>query len=99
MEKRKLAQVEEYIFDLFHRLGATKLLAKEIFESAHQYANADLVRAFEDLEKRQRLLVRYTDEGNDWVHLTPEGARQAGLTDVEDIEKPEAIPHPPKSST
>ena len=76
-----------------------KLLAREIFESSQGYANADLVRAFEDLEKKQRLLVRYTDEGNDWVHLTPEGARRAGLTENEAVEKPEAVPHPPKSST
>lgn len=99
MDKRKLKQIEEFIFALFHRRGAIKLLAREIFDSSAEYANADLVRAFEDLEKRQRLLVRYTDEGNDWVHLTAEGAKRAGLTGAEAAEKPEALPHPPKSST
>jgi len=99
MEKRKLRKIEEYIFTLFQRHRTTKLLAKDIFESSQEHANADLVRAFEDLEKKQRLLVRYTDEGDDWVHLTAEGARQAGLTEFERAEEPGAIPHPPKSAT
>ena len=99
MEKRKLKQIEEFIFALFHSHRAMKLLAREVFESTSEYANADLVRAFEDLEKKQRLLVRYTDEGNDWVHLTAEGAKQAGLTESEAVEMPQALPHPPKSST
>jgi hypothetical protein len=99
MNKRRLKQIEEYVFLLFKRRGATKLLTKEIFDSATEYANADLVRAFEDLEERQRLLVRYTSEGDDWIQLTAEGARIAGLTEFEIADKPEALPHPPKSST
>ncbi|HXG92846.1 MAG TPA: hypothetical protein VNN73_10825 [Blastocatellia bacterium] len=99
MEKRKLKQIEEYILSLFEKRRAAKLLAKEIFQSTEEYANADLVRAFEDLEKSQRLIVRYTDEGDDWVRLTPEGASRAGLIEFETVEKPEAMPHPPKSST
>ncbi|MGH9901904.1 MAG: hypothetical protein ACRD68_08855 [Pyrinomonadaceae bacterium] len=99
MEKRKLAQIEQYIFDLFRREGTNKLLTKTIFGSTNVYANADLVRAFEDLEKKWRLLVRYTNEGNDWVQLTPEGAEHAGLPVSGDAEPPEALPHPPKSAT
>ena len=96
MDKLRLARIEEYIFGLFRAAGTTKLLAREVFESTADYANADLVRAFEDLEKKRRLLVRYTDEGNDWLQLTPEGAARAGL---DEPEPPAAFPHPPKSST
>jgi hypothetical protein len=99
MDKRRLKQIEEYVFLLFKRRRTTKLLTKEIFDSASEYANSDLVRAFEDLEERQRLLVRYTHEGNDWIQLTTEGARYAGLTEFESVDKPESPPHPPKSST
>jgi hypothetical protein len=99
MKKQRLRLIEEYIFDLFRRRKITRLLAKEVFESAAEHANADLVRAFEDLEKRQRLLVRFTDEGDDWIQLTPEGAKLAGLSNIENLEKPQALPHPPKSST
>jgi hypothetical protein len=99
MEKRKLERIERYIFDFFRSRGATRLLAKEIFDSTNEFANADLVRAFEDLEKKWRLLVRYTDEGNDWVLLTPEGAAHAGLDSTEEVNAHAAVPHPPKSIT
>jgi hypothetical protein len=99
MEKRKLEIIERYIFDFFRARGAARVLAKEIFESTSEFANADLVRAFEDLEKKWRLLVRYTDEGNDWVSLTSEGAAYAGLNSTEEVNTHAAVPHPPKSIT
>ena len=97
MNKALLALVENYVLGFFRRRGETRILAREIFDSSPEIANADIVRAFEDLEKRQRALVRHTEEGNDWVSLTPEGARLAGLPAPE--EPPPAFPHPPKSST
>ena len=97
MNKAILARVEEYVLGLFSRAGETRLLARQIFDASPGYANADIVRAFEDLEKRLRALVRHTEEGDDWVSLTPEGARLAGLRAPEDQTPP--LPHPPKSST
>ena len=97
MDRRRLARIEEYILAYFRRRGAVKLTAKEIFDGTTLYANADLVRAFEDLEKRWRLLVRYTEEGNDWVHLTPEGAGHVGLKGFGSTRLPAAQPHPPKN--
>ena len=97
MNKDKLASVEEHVLRYFHLLGRTRLPTREIFDGLPEFANADIVRAFEDLEKRRRALVRYTEEGDDWVSLTPEGARLAGLPEPE--APPHAPPHPPKSST
>jgi hypothetical protein len=97
MNKELLALVEEYVLGFFRRSGETRVLAREIFDSSPEIANADLVRAFEDLEKRRRALVRHTEEGDDWVSLTPEGARLAGLAASD--EAPPGVPHPPKSST
>jgi hypothetical protein len=97
MNKDALARVEEYVLGFFQRRGASRALVREIFEASPGYANADIVRAFEDLEKRQRALVRHTEEGNDWISLTPEGARLAGLPAPD--EPLPAMPHPPKSST
>jgi hypothetical protein len=97
MNKDLLALVEEYVLGFFRRRGETRVLAREIFDSSAEIANADLVRAFEDLEKRRRALVRHTEEGDDWVTLTPEGARLAGLPAPD--EPSPAMPHPPKSST
>ena len=100
MDKRRLAEIEEYVLGLFRSAGKGRLLAREIFDRSTEYANADIVRAFEDLEKRERLLVRHTEEGNDWVRLTPEGARIVGLPDAgDDAANPPPQPHPPKSAT
>ena len=99
MDKRRLIGIENYILEAFRNRGSNKLLTKEIFDSTPQYANADLVRAFEDLEKRQRLLVRYTEEGEDWIELTPEGVRLAGEAAFETIEYSDVLPHPPRAST
>jgi hypothetical protein len=99
MDKRRLAEIEEYVLELFRGERSNRLLTRRIFESTGRYANADLVRAFEDLEKKWRLLVRFTEEGNDWVQLTPAGAEHARLNEFADTEPPPAHPHPPKSST
>ena len=97
MDKHRLQQIEEYILGFFQRRQQSRMLAKDLFNST-EYANADLVRAFEDLEKN-RLLVRYTHEGNDYISLTPQGTMYVGLepSDVED--EPPVLPHPPKSAT
>ena len=99
MDKRRLIEIENYIFEVFRNRGSNKLLTKELFDGSPQYANADLVRAFEDLEKSQRLLVRYTEEGEDIVELTPEGVKRAGEDEFKTIDHSGAPPHPPRGST
>jgi hypothetical protein len=98
MEKHKLAEIEEYIFDLFRRERKNRLLTRAVFESTSAYANADLVRAFEALEKQWRMLVRYTEEGNDWVQLTPAGSEHVMPGGLAAADPPPTPPHPPKSS-
>ena len=97
MEKQRLARIEQYILEFFQQRQHTRILAKDLFNSTPEFANADLVRALEDLEKKQRLLVRHTYEGNDYVTLTVQGAQLIGLA-LED-EEGAAVPHPPKSAT
>ena len=97
MNRYKLAEIERYIFDVFASRRRNKLLTRELFDGSPQYANADLVRAFEDLEKKWRLLVRYTDEGDDWIQLTPEGVEYVGSDEFVTIDETEVMPHPPKS--
>ena len=92
-----LEAVERYIFEVFRERGSSRLLAKEVFDSTSEFSNADLVRAFEDLEKRWRLLSRYTKDGSDWVTLTPDGADYAGIIAPE--EPTVAFLHPPRSIT
>ena len=98
MDKRRLEQIETYVLGFFKGHRRTQILAKELFVST-TYANADIVRAMEALEKTHRLLVRHTSEGNDYVSLTPQGAAYLGLEKIEDETDSSAIPHPPKSAT
>jgi hypothetical protein len=75
MERQRLEAIEQYIYRSFKDETISRVLTKEVFESTSELSNADLVRAFEDLEKSWRLLVRYTKMGNDWISLTTEGAK------------------------
>ena len=99
METRRLQQIEKYVLSFFQNHKRTHILAKELFGSTNEFANADLVRALEALEKKERLLVRHTKEGNDYVSLTAQGAANLGLTPVALDDDPAPIPHPPKSAT
>ena len=99
MEKRRLEQIERYVINFLQERGQTRILARELFESTAAYANADMVRALEDLEKMERLLVRHTTEGNDYISLTAQGVERLGLAGVEVEDELPALPHPPKSAT
>src|SRR5690349_19877603 len=98
MDRRRLQQIEQYVLGFFKATGRTRILAQELFDSTSEFANADLVRALEDLEKQQRLLVRHTTEGNDYISLTAQGAAYAGLQ-AADADEGSALPHPPKIAT
>jgi hypothetical protein len=99
MEKQRLRQIERYVLGFFKTEQQTRILAKELFESTSAYANADIVRALEDLEKKERLLVRHTSAGNDYVSLTAQGIADLGLELANVQDDVAAIPHPPKSAT
>lgn len=99
MDKRRLEQIERYVIGFFQAQQQTRILAKDLFESTNVYANADMVRALEDLEKHERLLVRHTTEGNDYISLTPQGVERLGLQEAPVEDELAAMPHPPKSAT
>jgi hypothetical protein len=75
------AGLEREILAIFHRHGATRLLTRAVLDGL-PHAHADVVRALEDLEKQGGFLSRRTEEGNDWLFLTPLGVRAAGLPDA-----------------
>src|SRR5215211_7461390 len=99
MNKHRLEQIERYVISFFQARQHTRILAKELFDSTSAYANADIVRALEDLEKKERLLVRHTTEGNDYVSLTAQGIERLGLQQAPVEDDAPALPHPPKSAT
>ena len=99
MDRHRLEQIEKYIISFFQGQQQSRILAKDLFDSTTAYANADIVRALEDLEKRERLLVRHTTEGNDYISLTQQGVVLLGLEGANVESEPTALPHPPKSAT
>lgn len=99
MDKHRLQQIEKHVLGFFQSQQQTRILAKQLFDSTTSFANADIVRALEDLEKKERLLVRHTTEGNDYVSLTADGAALLGLKGVDSDNDSPALPHPPKSAT
>jgi hypothetical protein len=99
MDKRRLAEIERYVISFFQEQQQSRILAKDLFDSTLAYANADIVRALEDLEKRERLLVRHTTEGNDYISLTPLGIAHLGLEETGVEREAGALPHPPRSAT
>ena len=99
MDKRRLAEIEIYIINFFRGEQQSRILAKDLFDSTTAYANADIVRALEDLEKRERLLVRHTNEGNDYISLTTLGIERLGIEEIDVEDEAGALPHPPKSAT
>ena len=99
MERQRLEQIEKYVLGFLRERQQPRVLAKELFESTGVFANADMVRALEDLEKRERLLVRHTAEGNDYISLTPYGIERLGFPQLADAGEPPAMPHPPRSAT
>ena len=75
----RLAELESAILDCFKTSGMNRLLTSALFDLLPN-ANADIVRAIEDLEKQGGLLVRRTEEGNDWLVLTDAGVEVTGIT-------------------
>ena len=99
MDKHRLQAIEKYVINFFEEQQQSRILAKDLFDSTGAYANADIVRALEDLEKRERLLVRHTTEGNDYVSLTLHGIALLELEESDVEDDAAALPHPPRSAT
>jgi hypothetical protein len=99
MDKHRLAQIEKYVINFFQEQQQSRILATDLFDSTTAYANADIVRALEALEKSERLLVRHTTEGNDYISLTPQGIMLLGIQESDVEDEATVLPHPPKSAT
>jgi len=99
MDKRRLEEIERYVINFIQEEQQSRILAKDLLDSTSTYANADIVRGLEDLEKRDRLLVRHTTEGNDYISLTSLGIERLGFEETGVENDAGALPHPPKSAT
>lgn len=73
VREERLVNLERDILAFFAMRRAKKLPTRELFD-ALPHAHADVIRALEEMEKTRRLVVRQTEEGNDWLFLTDGGA-------------------------
>ena len=89
--RRRLANLERAVLACFTRHRAKLLPTLTIFDELPN-AHADVVRAFEDLEKQGGLLIRRTEQGSDWIFLTQSGAIAAGVADTADEREPARLP-------
>lgn len=88
----RIDAIAREILILFRKLGVSTIRTDELFNRT-THANADLVRAFELLEKQWRFIVRQTIGGSDQLELTPRGAEALGLP-VGGAPEPPDHPHP-----
>lgn len=92
----RLAAIENEILAVFRRHRVPTVLTQVVLDSL-PHAHADVVRALEILEKQPRLLVRRTEEGSDWLFLTEEGLRAAGLAHISHTHQ-SMVADPPNSA-
>ncbi len=74
----RIEAIAHEILVLFRTRGADTIRTDELFNRT-THANADLVRAFELMEKQWRFIARRTVAGSDQLELTPRGAEALGL--------------------
>lgn len=89
-----LSVLEQTVLDLFRLEQTLRLRTQLVFATLSTHVNADIVRAFEALERQWHLVIRYTDAGEDWLQLTEVGAQAVGLTQASTA-LPHVVPHPP----
>ena len=90
-----LRPIERHVLEMFRAARATRLPAQQVFARG-PHSNADFVRAFEELEKRWRYLVRHTTGGVDWLDLTVDGAAALGIPAAAGDDVPIEPPRPPR---
>jgi hypothetical protein len=70
----RLADLERAILSYFQNRRLDRVPTEVLFNDL-PHAHADVVRALEDMSKQGRLVERRTEEGTDWLFLTPDGIR------------------------
>jgi hypothetical protein len=79
LDMSSIKTAEEQVLRAFAQHQATTLSTSLLFDESAPFTHADIARAIAHLEQQERLLIRYTWDGTDWVTLTLLGlARRDG---------------------
>jgi hypothetical protein len=76
-----MSNIEQGILAIFQRLRQPRVLVQRLFDEL-PFSREEIVNAIEDLQGQQRLVVRSTEDGNDWLSLTVEGMIAARANDL-----------------
>jgi hypothetical protein len=82
----RLRPIDVYILDYFRRSARTKIVFAELSELCRTYHCRDVEAAVTRLEQEAHMLRRIED-GKEWLELTREGQRYAGLASAESLER------------
>jgi hypothetical protein len=87
----RLQPIDVYILDYFRRSGRPRIELGELARQCATYGCGDLEQSLNKLEHAAHMLRRISD-GKEWLELTREGRRFAGLASAESRERlePEA---------
>lgn len=83
----RLEPLEVFILDFFRRRSSTRVAANDLRAHGIAYGNPALGHALQRLEEEERFLARSTAEGVEWLELTRDGRRYAGLAALETEER------------
>jgi len=89
-EGMRLQPIDVYILDYFRRNARLKIDLAELTEQCRTYPCGDIEAAITRLEREAHLLRRLAD-GREWLELTREGRRYAGLAAAESLERWEPL--------
>ncbi len=76
-----LTNIEQGVLAIFQRLRQPRVLVQRILDEL-PFSREEILDAIDDLQEQQRLVVRSTEEENDWLSLTVEGMIAARANDL-----------------
>ena len=86
----RLRPIDVYILDYFRRNARARIAPAELHAQCGTYCDGDIDAALERLEREARLLRRRRLY-REWVELTREGRKYAGLAAAESMERTETL--------
>jgi len=86
----RLQPIDVYILDYFRRNERPKIDFAELSEQCRTYNCGDIEAAVTRLEREAHMLRRHQN-GREWLELTREGRRYAGLAAAESLERWEPL--------
>lgn len=86
----RLQPIDVYILDYFRRNARARIEPAELSAQCRTYGDGDIGEALNRLEREAHMLRRLR-RSREWLELTREGRRYAGLAAAESLERLEPL--------